>query len=406
MPPRLLTISSQELRSHLRKTQATAAIIVAEGRVQAVAGGLSPAGFQAATVALRRYWSGAGLADLNRLVGLPLDDQFHYLTAKALPDGMGLLGLVFPSQTPPEILRKDAARVIRSLLKGVENLSSSSGLMEQNLQKSTKRSTSMKAGAVPSARPVEITKMALQEEDRALTPERDGPPPENKPSKPSHNDWEHISPQSIEGGIIQGASWQPLAEVVHQEEDLVSILQEDFETGGSNSAGREWEPAPKSSSYQTSTVVQSQVDTQPVKINPALENWTVGVEIPVASAITFYLAPRQTKHFLIGGLSRQLRTWMPELCQTYGWELDLLSIRPDYLKWTLRDFPESLTRDMLQTVREKTSLWIFRVFPNLKEGADSPDFWSPGYLVDSQNRDFTTRALMAHVAQNRLGGKS
>lgn len=239
-----------------------------------------------------------------------------------------------------------------------------------------------------------------------MAAEQNGFSPESKPSKPSHNDWEHISPDSIEGGIIQGASWQPLAEIVHQEEDLVSILQEDFETAGKNSVRGEWKPAPKAPEYQPAAAVQSQVDTQPVRVNPALENWTVGVEIPVASAITFYLAPRQTKHFLIGGLSRHLRTWVPELCQTYGWELDLLSIRPDYLKWSLRDFPESLTRDMLQTVREKTSLWIFRVFPNLKEGADSPDFWAPGYLVDSQNRDFTTRALMAHVAQGRLGGNA
>lgn len=239
-----------------------------------------------------------------------------------------------------------------------------------------------------------------------MAAERNGQSSENSSSKPSQNDWEHISSESIEGGIIQGTSWQPLAEIIHQEEDLVSILQEDFETAGKTTMSREWDPAPNPSFFPVSAVVQSQVDTQPVQVNPGLGNWTVGVEIPVASAVTFYLAPRQTKHFLIGGLSRQLRTWIPELCQTYGWELDLLSIRPDYLKWTLRDFPESLTRDMLQTVREKTSLLIFRFFPNLKEGADSPDFWSPGYLVDSQNRDFTTRALMAQVAQDRLGGRA
>ncbi|QRN82547.1 transposase [Chloroflexota bacterium] len=239
-----------------------------------------------------------------------------------------------------------------------------------------------------------------------MAAERNGQSSKNSSSKPSQNDWEHISSESIEGGIIQGSTWQPLAEIVLQEEDLVSILQEDFDAAGNNTADRDWRAAAESPNFPISATVKSQVDTQPVRINPALENWTVGVEIPVASAITFYLAPRQTKHFLIGGLSRQLRTWMPELCETYGWELDFLSVRPDYLKWSLRDFPEPLTRDMLQTVREKTSLWIFRVFPNLKEGADSTDFWAPGYLVDNKNRDFTTRALMAQVAQDRLGGKT
>ncbi len=225
-----------------------------------------------------------------------------------------------------------------------------------------------------------------------MAAERNGQSSKNNSPKPSQSDWEHISSESVEGGIIQGATWQPLAEIVHQEEDLVSILQEDFDAAGNHNADRDWRAAAETPNFPISDTVKSQVDTQPVRINPALENWTVGAEIPVASAITFYLAPRQTKHFLIGGLSRQLRTWMPELCETYGWELDLLSVRPDYLKWSLRDFPELLTRDMLQTVREKTSLWIFRMFPNLQDGADSTDFWAPGYLVDNQNRDFTTRA--------------
>lgn len=198
--------------------------------------------------------------------------------------------------------------------------------------------------------------------------------------------------------MILGNTWQPLTEVSHQEEDLVSIFQDDFETGAKRE--REQSPLP---ARRAQSAFQAQVNTQPVQLTPSLDHWAVGPEIPVATHITFYLAPRQTKHFLIGGLSRQLRQWLPDICATYGWELDLLSVRPDYLKWTLRDFPETLTREMLLTVREKTSQRIFRVFPNLKQGASSPDFWAPGYLVDNQNRDFSTQALMAHVAQNRLG---
>lgn len=225
--------------------------------------------------------------------------------------------------------------------------------------------------------------------------------PAEEPSSPSESHWEHISHDPREGGVIVDHAWQPLTEVSPQEEDLVSIFQDDFETGEKQTAQRDRRqqaiPAPKPQS-----AFQSQLDTQPVPVRDSLANWAVGPEIPVATQITFYLAPRQTTHFLIGGLSRQLRQWLPAICATYGWELDLLSVRPDYLKWTLRDFPEALTREMLLTVREKTSQRIFRVFPNLRQGASSPDFWAPGYLVDSQNRDFSTQALMAHVARNRL----
>lgn len=398
MSQRLLTITSQELRSHLAQTQAIAVILLAGGRVQTVAGGLSPLGFQAATQALYRYWPDAGRQDPSRWVGLWLEEQFYLLIARLLPDGMGLVGLIFPATTPLACLRQDLAAVLQAIQEKEES-SLSKPFMERNLQNPEKNSRSPE-------RPVENNKAAYQEEVGPLAAERHGHSPEKIPAKPAQNDWEHLSSEAIEGGIIQGATWQPLAEIVHHEEDLVSILQEDFDASGKKATGRDWPVASNSASYPNSTAVLPQVDTQPVRINPALENWTVGVAIPVATAISFYLAPRQTKHFLIGGLSRQLRIWMPELCETYGWELDLLSVRPDYLKWTLRDFPESLTRDMLQTIREKTSLRIFRVFPNLKEGADSSDFWAPGYLVDNQNRDFTTQALMARVAQDRLGGNS
>ncbi|MBG0771712.1 MAG: hypothetical protein H0S82_08385, partial [Anaerolineaceae bacterium] len=125
-----------------------------------------------------------------------------------------------------------------------------------------------------------------------MAAERNGQSSKNSSSKPSQNDWEHISSESIEGGIIQGSSWQPLAEIVHHEEDLVSILQEDFDASGKNSTGRDWSAAPDVPLSRHATPLQSQIDTQPVRVNPALENWTVGIEIPVATAITFYLAPR------------------------------------------------------------------------------------------------------------------
>ena len=399
MSQRLLTINAQELQSCLKLTHAKTVILLVDGSVPAVAGGLSPMGFRAATNALGRYWPSLGSTDLTRWVGLTLDEQFHFLTAKHLLSGTGLVGLIYPAQTSPACMRDDLKIITAALQEMSEKLSSSGTQMVQNLQKPEKRSRSTEPF-------VEINQSAHQEKDRPLAAERNRQASENRPVKPSKNNWEHLSSEAIEGGIIQGATWQPLAEIIHHEEDLVSILQEDFEATGKNVTRRDWQAPSEMPLSSVSAVVQSQVDTQPVRVNPALENWTVGVEIPVATTITFYLAPRQTKHFLIGGLSRQLRTLMPELCETYGWELDLLSVRPDYLKWTLRDFPESLTRDMLQTVREKTSYSIFRVFPNLKEGADSPDFWAPGYLVDNQNRDFTTQALMAYVAQDRLSGKA
>ena len=97
--------------------------------------------------------------------------------------------------------------------------------------------------------------------------------------------------------------------------------------------------------------------------------------------------------------------WFPGICETYGWQLDTLSVRPDYIKWHLRDFPDALIHEMLEIVRARTSERIFRVFPNLKAGNPTQDFWSPGYLVDRQNRDFSTQILIAYIAKGRASGQ-
>jgi REP element-mobilizing transposase RayT len=120
------------------------------------------------------------------------------------------------------------------------------------------------------------------------------------------------------------------------------------------------------------------------------------------SDITFYLVPRFDEHHLIGELSQQLKSWMRIICMKYGWELILLSVRPDYLKWTLGDFPESLIQEMLRLMRMETSKRIFRTFSDLQNENQGGDYWAPGYLVDLQNREFTTQALMAHVDSSRL----
>ncbi len=231
---------------------------------------------------------------------------------------------------------------------------------------------------------------------------------ENYPQKDrSESGWEHVisEPGDCERPAQVDSTWQPLNEIPRQEDDLVSILQEKSKLRGEPNSNVDWQIAPTavtSQPEQQPPTTLNQEDTRPFRILTAMDAWEVKESEEAVSDVTFYLAPRQDNHFLIGNLSRQLRCWMPDLCQTYGWELGGLSVRPDYMKWTLCDFPEVLIQEMLQIVRKKISIRIFRVFPNMRDGAVSPDFWAPGYLVDNQNRDYSTQALLVHVAKNRL----
>lgn len=207
--------------------------------------------------------------------------------------------------------------------------------------------------------------------------------------------WEHIEPGAGDrvGDPANGPAWQPLVEMPHPEEDLVSIFQDNYDLADARAGSAGQGPA-IGHDPSTQTVVE---DTRPFFVataQPAVEE-TVG-------DVTLYLAPRATRQFLVGGLAQQLRRWLPEICRSYGWELTALAVRPDYLRWTLSDFPEVLTREMLQIVRAKTTQRIFRVYPNLREAKSPDDFWAPGYLVDMQDKDFSTQALMAHIARGRV----
>lgn len=406
MPRKTFWITPQELNQYLATASATAAVLLVGDSTQALAGKLSEAGFQTATEAMRNHWANPRLCDLNRIVGLFIDNQFYLLYAKCLPDGQDLLGLVFPIQTPLVRLRQDMTNLMRSLIERTLKPGPDAVGLERSLQFEEQNNMIPTPGLEESNplrdRPLEITN-DLQEE----TPMAGDRMPSKKSSFPSEpgGSWEHISTEKQNPQSGSESTWQPLNEVPRQEEDLVSILQENYELHGEPGLDVNWQgsPAPvRSQPEQTPSKMLADEDTQPFQVQPAMDAWEVKESEEAVSDVTFYLAPGKDNHFLIGNLSRQLRRWLPDLCQTYGWELSALSVRPDYIKWTLRDFPEKLIQEMLQIVRKKTSIWIFRVFPNMKEGAVSPDFWAPGYLVDNQNRDYSTQSLLAHVAKNRL----
>lgn len=109
--------------------------------------------------------------------------------------------------------------------------------------------------------------------------------------------------------------------------------------------------------------------------------------------VSFILVPRDRSHYLLGSLSHNLRNWIPDICKNMGWRLINLSIRPDYLRWALQDFPDYAIPGMLKIFREETSTYIFANYPSLKKDGCSADFWSEGYIVDRKNHNFSTQSL-------------
>ena len=400
MPEQIEIPEPDELNDLMAKASAVAFLLLNEGAIRLTSGELSPAGFTAMAAAMVRYWPAAFSKAVNRTVGLSLDQKYVFLFAKHLPECNGLLGLVFPIQTPLIRIRQDMTHFMRLFIERPQSDRRLDKGLEQSLQ-----SIDI-IGPVPDPELHQLpdkwknkTKDVSEDlhviENNLSTSQRNksvSHPPE--PWLDATNAPADILPKKIR----PVSDWQPLNEEKSQNEDLVSILQGKYQIQETVQPIRV-DRVPSSGSTQN---IQAKPvileDTHPCRIELA----RVQEDIQAVSNVTFYLVPAATRHFLIGELSTWLKRWLPALCETYGWELGFLSIRPDYLKWTLVDFPEALTQQMLQIVRQQTSGRIFRVFPNLKVDNDSGDFWTPGYLMDSQGREFTTQALMVHLAANRL----
>ena len=231
--------------------------------------------------------------------------------------------------------------------------------------------------------------------------------------QPSDNDQEWIEdhPQSARKSemahdqaavvIEKVIGWRPLKEMPLQPDDLVSIFQDNDTLSETPAGVNEKVPATDEVDVASETPLEVGYMTLDEEVSPYSLGMDEQPDELEVSDITFYLVPGQDTHEILGDLAQKLRNWLPEICNRYGWQLAFLSVRPDYIRWTLHDFPDVLTREMLRIIRKETSMRIFEDFPELKQEIPESDYWSQGYLVDTQNREFSTQAGIAHVSKAR-----
>ncbi len=150
----------------------------------------------------------------------------------------------------------------------------------------------------------------------------------------------------------------------------------------------------------TDAGIDSLEDTQPIKLQPASK---LEPAFPGVADVTYtgVLLPRIPDHHLTGKLGNSLSHWLQELCLSYGWRLEGMVIRPDYVHWIVRVVPAISPSSMLRVFRRQTSQWIFRDFPQFKEDNLSEDFWAPGYMILSGSQYPTASLLQDYKQQTR-----
>ncbi len=116
------------------------------------------------------------------------------------------------------------------------------------------------------------------------------------------------------------------------------------------------------------------VEETPAEPLPPSDHANVTFEMEAVPQISTELAyaclliPRFNDHYL-------------DVCVSYGWRLDAITIRPGYLQWIMTvPFTENPARFM-KLLRQQTSQKIFEDYPRFKRKNVSLDFWAPGFSV-------------------------
>jgi len=113
------------------------------------------------------------------------------------------------------------------------------------------------------------------------------------------------------------------------------------------------------------------------------------------------LLPRFSDHYLVGDVVDCLTDWMKQVCISYGWRLDALSIRPGYIQWVMRVPLNANPAQFMRLIRRHTSERIFEDFPRFKQKNISGEFWAPGNFVVPGNQLQSPEQVNEFMLQTR-----
>ena len=113
------------------------------------------------------------------------------------------------------------------------------------------------------------------------------------------------------------------------------------------------------------------------------------------------LLPRFGNHHLTGDLAERLAEWMPNISVAFGWRLEYISLRPDYLQWVINVPPTASPGYLMRIIRKQTSERIFDDFPRLKKENPSGDFWAPGYLIMGGSQPHPSKLVQDYIQRTR-----
>jgi REP element-mobilizing transposase RayT len=389
-----VTKAAQHLTRLTLESSAQAALITRKNNLWAYAGQLSQDAAKELATTVTRHWDGQKGSDLLRFVRLEATKAEHMLYATRLADDV-VLALVFDAETPFSTIRMQAGQLVTQL--------SSPGLTEtvEPVERQEQAPASYEAVPPFIEEDEEESEADFPNIQSILT---DVPPPSPSvqksktldeqsgttpsPSRPSKKYSRESSPAVHVGDLLMSGQNDQTIEHVVQEFDatMPSKSRKRPETPVRRPAPGELDETRPHSI----TEVAGRVMLEP--ITPGLYNLSYAC----------LLVPRFTSHYLTGDLSDRLSEWLPQICIAFGWRLEYLAVRPEYVQWVVNVPPSASPGYLMRVMRQQTSEKVFAEFPRMKKENPSGDFWAPGYLIMGGIQPHPPQLVKDYIKQTRV----
>jgi REP element-mobilizing transposase RayT/CheY-like chemotaxis protein len=386
-----VTKAAQHLTRLTLESSAQAALITRGDTLWAYAGQLSQGAAKELAVTVTRHWDGQKGSDLLRFVRLEATKAEHMLYATRIADDV-VLALVFDAETPFSTIRTQAGQLAQSLsIPGAEAVE-----------------TPVEPKPVIASYDAP-TEYLDEDEDGLSFPNisdilSDVPPPipdgtssqmdgENewgtRPSPSRSNQYSRESSPAVRVNDL-------LVSNQNNEQTVEHVVQDFDATMPSKSRPRPETPIRRpmpgeldETRPHSITEVAGRVMLEP--ISPGLYNLTYAC----------LLVPRFSSHYLTGDVSDRLSEWLPQICIAFGWRLEFLAVRPEYVQWVVNVPPATSPGYLMRIMRQQTSEKLFTEFTRMKKENPSGDFWAPGYLIMGGTQPHPPQLVKDYIKQTR-----
>lgn len=392
--------AARHLTRLMLESSAQAALITRQDELWAYAGQLKREAAQELARSVQKYWDTQSQSDLLRFIHLEATEAQHMLYARRLTAHM-VLALVFDAETPFSTIRAQAGQLVRSLAEVSPEQTNQMYLSDTDLAEEEEFEElppiSDLLGEVPPPVP---PKQA-----------RGGPLPlpwEQKPvparvSQPVNQ--VESSPVATHSAFSPDFSRESSPAVRRREErlDLPSLEQTRLGKAQREQQARELSDLESTRVQTVNPDPNSIIETRPQSVTEVAHRIVLEPASPAMFNLNYacLLVPRFDTHHLTGDMADRLAGWVPQICVAFGWRLEHIALRPEYLQWVVSVPPATAPGYIMRIVRQHSSDRVFKEFSRLKDENPSGDFWAPGYLIMGGSQPHPQKLVRDFIEQTR-----